>query len=199
MKASTALLVLTVAFTGCSESAKPPPTVQDTSKAVSQPAVPIAAAQDTAKNGAGAPGHSIPPEEKAVLLEELSKQRSDVRWESGSLLSGDFDGDGNQDRAALGYVGDGFVIAIGNNTEPGSYAWQFLPFGINGTDEAATCGPTIKLEALPLACAPESDDSKLPGCVEFKGATSLTAGSGECDPINLYWDHDKHHMTWWRN
>jgi hypothetical protein len=133
------------------------------------------------------------------LLSQVSADRPEVGWDEKSLVTADFDGDGKSDQAALGFVGDRFVLAIGRNTGPGTYSRQLLSFGINGTEHAATCGPTIVLEVHPVSCAYQTDEVTLPGCVASSAASGLTVGGGECDAIHLYWHHGQNEMVWWRN
>jgi hypothetical protein len=122
-----------------------------------------------------------------------------VKVDQATLITGDFDGDKLPDRAALGRIDKGFVVVIDRNTGPGTFKRQVLPFGINGSEQAATCGPIATLKSTPLSCAFQTDEVKLPGCIEAPGAIGLSVGGADCDPINLYWDHDRDLMAWWRN
>ncbi len=76
---------------------------------------------------------------------------------------------------------------------------QVLTFGF-GQSQDALCDPPVVLTVVPLSCSYQVATSVLPGCVESKGAQSLVlTGSGECDPITLYWDHRTNRLAWWRN
>ncbi len=183
MGRNLAFLIL-AALVGCA------PKPQATPQVVQPDPAETAAIQQT-QNATNPPKPEQPPQAEIDLAE--------VKWDESSRIAADFDGDGKSDKAALGFVGNGFVIAIDRATGQDSYEQQLLPFGINGRYEAATCGPDIKLEVMPLSCGYQTEDVKLPGCVESQGASELRAGNGECDKINLYWSHDDHQMVWWRN
>ena len=151
-----------------------------------EPQASAAAAQPSSKN----------PSE---LMAQAPTDRPDVKVDQATLITGDFDGDKLPDQAALGRMENGFVVVIDKNTGPGTFKRQILPFGINGSEQAATCGPITKLNVAPLSCAFQTDEVKLPGCIEAPGTIGLSVGGDDCDPINLYWDHDRNLMAWWRN
>ena len=130
------------------------------------------------------------------FMAALLRARSDVRWDRSTLVEGDFKGDGIVDAAIVGYSNSGLVLAVGTAAKPSKI--QYLNFGINAGEQAAICAAPARLLVVPLSC--EQDDvGKLPGCVASPHASGLTIDDNQCDPINLYWDHDQRRLTWWRN
>ena len=129
----------------------------------------------------------------------LTKVRPDVRWDSSTIVAGDFDADGKEDFAVVGYVSGDLILAIRLSHDVKPTDFQYLSFGIGRAQQDAICVAPAKLSAVPLLCA--SEGSALPGCRESRGASGLTLSdhNDDCDPINLYWDNDHRRMAWWRN
>ena len=130
---------------------------------------------------------------KDKFLAALDMARTGVRWDPTTMVSRDFDGDGQADSAVIGYVGHGIVLAVRASSVK---APQFLDFGINASEQAAICAAPAHLKTLELSC--DIDGEKLPGCRDSQRAWGLNLSGGECDAINLYWNHDEHHLSWWR-
>ena len=139
--------------------------------------------------------------ERRTLAEFLAHVRADrpsVKWDVKSQVSGDFDGEGRTDFAALGYVGKGVVVAIGRTSATGEIRLQYLHFDVSRAAQAAICVLPARLELLPLSCA-VNHGGALPGCKEGPGVSSLRLMDDECDSINIYWNRDRNSMSWWRN
>jgi hypothetical protein len=70
---------------------------------------------------------------------------------------------------------------------------------VGRAQQDAICAAPAHLEAVPLSC--DIEGNSLPGCRESHGVSGLALSdhNGECDPINLFWDHNEHRMAWWRN
>jgi hypothetical protein len=135
--------------------------------------------------------------EGVSFLAELSRARPDVRWDASTFVAGDFDGDGKSDAAAVGYAKAGIVLAVGMHKGSTRFRIQYLDFAVSAAKQAAICATPAHLSGFPLSCA--SDGAPLPGCVESPHASALTLFGGECDPINLYWNHHRGSIDWWRN
>jgi hypothetical protein len=60
------------------------------------------------------------------------------------------------------------------------------------------CAAPARLSVAPLSCDQDGGE-KLPGCVASPHTSGLTIDDNQCDPINLYWDHDQRRLAWWRN
>jgi hypothetical protein len=140
---------------------------------------------------------SQPSSDAATPLPQAVVDPRDVVWDMASLVTGDFDGDGHADQATLGHVKGGVVVLIEHSSVSGSFNKQLLPFGLNGSEQAATCGPVSRIEVSPLSCSMETEEDTVSGCRESPRAVGLSVG-GDCDAIHLYWNHDQGQMAWWR-
>lgn len=129
----------------------------------------------------------------------LAKAKPDVRWDPTTQTAADFDADGKDDFAVVGYIGDGLVLAIRSSHNATRDNFQYLGFGINGTEQDAICKAPAHLSVVPLIC--DTGGGALRGCRQSRRAFGLTLSDAndDCDSINLYWDHDHHRMAWWRN
>lgn len=138
-----------------------------------------------------------PVVEAKAFARTLAMERPKVQWDLSTFVEGDFNGDGRKDVALVGYEGGSILLALrvsSSNRNP--RPTQFLPFSISPSIEAAICEAPARLQVEPLICSPM--DELLPGCRPSVSARSLWLMGGDCDPINLYWDHDQHRMAWWR-
>jgi hypothetical protein len=128
------------------------------------------------------------------FLTSIEHERADVRWVKTGLVKADFNGDGKLDAAAVGYSKQGIVLAVGIAHD--GWQIQYLEFGI-GQDQSAICATPARLSGVPLSCSAQV--GTLPGCIASPRASGLVIKGGDCDPINVYWNHDTHHPAWWRN
>ena len=142
---------------------------------------------------------STAAEERGVtaFLGRVAAEHPSVKWDAKSVVEGDFDGSHQRSFAALGYTDGRVIVAVGRKAADGSVIAQYLEFGIDRARQDAICSVPARLEVHPLTCA--DDGEPLPGCKEAPGVSGLSLDDGECDPINMYWDHSRKHMAWWRN
>jgi hypothetical protein len=121
--------------------------------------------------------------------------RSDIRWETWSVLRGDFDGDGRVDQALLGRgpkrVFVGVVYSSGGKPD-------ILEFAISSGQQAAICSEPAKLEVESLDYDPSDTVGKLEGFERSRTAKGLRLSGGECDDVHLFWNHITKHLGWWR-
>ena len=117
--------------------------------------------------------------------------------ETSTSVKADVRGGGVDDTVALVQDTHKFSVSVHLAGKHGKV--QVLTFGF-GQSQNALCDPPAVLTVVPLSCSFQDATSVLSGCVESKGAQGLVlTGSGECDPINLYWDHRTNRLAWWRN
>jgi hypothetical protein len=133
---------------------------------------------------------------ETALLAQLSQARPNIRWDASSEITGDFDGDGTPDSALIGYGSKQVIVATVTSSNKVSHV-QYLEVPIGNTQDAI-CSVPAKLTTYPLSCKTDSGQ-RLPGCLESRNVVGLALNDDNCDPINLYWDHDKHRLNWWRN
>jgi hypothetical protein len=131
------------------------------------------------------------------VVDHIAKTRPDIKWDRATMVSGDFNDDGRQDYAMVGYKDDGIVLAIrAASARDGQLQTQYLYYRIGGNSQAAICEAPAKLLVKKQLCNPM--DEQLPGCKESPTANSLRLSGGECDAIHLYWNHKENRMEWWR-
>src|SRR5687767_12614854 len=81
-----------------------------------------------------------------TLFDFLRHDRFSVTWDPESAVTGDFDGDGRLDAAALGTEGTSVVVAVATRPE-GSYMHvQYLAFAVDARSQGAICSSKVKLE-----------------------------------------------------
>jgi len=119
-----------------------------------------------------------------------------VSWDATSIVRGDFNGDEKQDTAILGTLQQRVFVAVVLATSSKKLKTEVLSFGIETHATDSICQLPAKLVVEPLECSPL--DELLPGCRPSPKVASLVLYGGECDPINLYWDHLKNKLAWWR-
>jgi hypothetical protein len=115
--------------------------------------------------------------------------------DANSPVRGDFNGDGIADFASLAQHPDEVTIIV--HFGGVHHAPQSIKFGV-GQAQDAVCSLPATLKVVPLSCITDGG-TKLSGCMESKGAKGLTLSDGECDAINIYWDHQTNRLAWWRN
>ncbi|OYT88654.1 MAG: hypothetical protein CFE43_21405 [Burkholderiales bacterium PBB3] len=137
------------------------------------------------------------PEKMTSAMKAISASQAGVRWDGSTFVEGDFNGDGTQDFAVVGYKEQGIVLAVRASSGRGrTYRNDFQPFGIGPSIQAAICEAPAKLEVHEQFCNPM--DEPLPGCRASKAAKSLNLSGGDCDSIHLFWNHKTNRMEWWR-
>jgi hypothetical protein len=129
------------------------------------------------------------------FMAALLHDRPNIRWDASTLVEGDLNGNGERDTAVVGYDKSGLVLAVGMGAKAQNI--QYLNFPIGGTVQAAVCVAPVSLAVVPLSCDP--DGAKLPGCAASSHMWGLAINDRECDPVNVYWDHEKRRLAWWRN
>jgi hypothetical protein len=134
---------------------------------------------------------------KVKVAEQIAKTRPDIKWDRSTFVSGDFNDDGKQDYAMVGYKDDGIVLAIrATSAHGGRSQTQYLQYRIGINTQAAICEAPAKLQIKKQLCNPM--DKQLPECKESPTTNSLRLSGGECDAIHLYWNHKETRMEWWR-
>lgn len=124
-----------------------------------------------------------------------SKRLPNIRWDSKSVLQGDFDCDGKRDAALLGEDKQSVWVAIFNRGLDA--APQTLSF-----PKSVMCNAKkrhLKADALDVSDAEWRDSlGEVPdGYRTSKTCQGLVLESGECDSLHIYWNHAKKKFNAW--
>ena len=130
---------------------------------------------------------------QAAAFDRLGEARPFARWEPSSLLRADVDCDGVEDVAALGHQSGDLVVAVapGSGAEP-----ETFQFAISGSRQDAVCNVPAQLELAPLAGDPPQDVQGFRRSETCKGLR--LSGKFCTHDVFLYWNHQTHHLDWWR-
>ena len=135
---------------------------------------------------------------KASALATLSTKLPQAQWDVASARAGDIDGDGKKDWIVLGYLKGEIALGVVVTSDGVGENPQILRLPVSRNVQMAICSTPAKLVVLPLNCTAD-DNSTFPGCQLSSGAVSVQVDDGECDPVNVYWAHDRKHIVSWRN
>ncbi len=113
-----------------------------------------------------------------------------------SPIKADLDGDGIPEIVALGQDSKTVTVSVQLGSGKSSHP-QELSFGINSAQQDAICSLPAKLAVTPLSCVEMG--APIPGCEVKSGSKALVLSGGDCDPINLYWNHQTGRLAWWRH
>lgn len=112
-------------------------------------------------------------------------------------VKADLDGDGRPETAVLTQRAKSITLTVHGPTLGNS--GQTLSFGIDASRQDAVCATPVVLEVTQQDCKPEAlGGEQLEGCKINKRSKDLVISDGECDPIYLYWNHQKNAVWWWR-
>lgn len=132
-----------------------------------------------------------------LLLLPLGVLADSPRWDQGTLVKADIDCDGTPDQALLGYEGNSVILKL---ALAGGAQQQPLSFALAGSTADALCGSVGTLSAEPTDAQAllESLGEVPKGYQQHQGCFDLVLSAGECDAVNLYWDHQGRQLAWWR-
>ncbi len=145
--------------------------------------------------------------QKSVTTFNLLKQKYPaVKWNSKSLIKGDFDYDGVIDYALRGRKGTLFVVGIvkGNLTNKSKH-WT-LQFGEDAGDQGSLCSvksAVITLDDIDKDYKEFASDYLEPDYAKRlkavpKNSKGITVADGACDSFHIFWDKKVKEFTWWR-
>ena len=122
----------------------------------------------------------------------------DIEWDNQSVINEDIDCDGIKDTARIGYTGDDVTVEVSTSTNNNVSS---LTFGLDDPNrQDALCSRMATFTTI------ESDTGALieifgeapAGYKSKKGCFDLDLAGGECDSINLFWNHETNSLDWWR-
>ena len=105
----------------------------------------------------------------------------------------DLNGDGKAETVTVRQSPKTITLEVQSNASDRA---QTLEFGVDRARQDAVCKIPVELRVVDLMCDPM--DEPLSGCKVGNGAKGLILVDGECDPIQLYWDHESEQLAWWR-
>ncbi|HEX6900506.1 MAG TPA: hypothetical protein VF789_12355 [Thermoanaerobaculia bacterium] len=139
----------------------------------------------------GARDPKTPASEPRTALEMLRDRASGVQWDAASQRKADFDQDGQQDAAFLGFRKDKAVVGIVQGPMTSRRRISLLEFdrGGGGQDDLCSEKVGIDLERLEELESPEE--------VPVKGI-GVNLHDDRCDAFHIYWDPVNRRFDWWR-
>jgi hypothetical protein len=114
----------------------------------------------------------------------------EVVWKTESLLTADFNRDGQSDYVLGGVKDDRFIVGILSGPLTSRSKSWFIEFS-REQNSLCSLDAVIKLEALNedvVGHAPGSGTEKV----------GIELQNGECDSFHIYWDPKTRKFTWWR-
>jgi hypothetical protein len=126
-------------------------------------------------------------------LQRLSTREPSIVWDSLAVRS-DFDADGAMDYAFVGRARGRIFVGV---TMGRADKIEIISFAIAPALQNAVCAEPASLTPERL----ESPDAEVGPLEGFRGSRRLRGlrlSGGECDAIHIYWNHRRHHLSWWR-
>jgi len=147
--------------------------------------------------------NAAPPPEVSTPFEAISSALPQFRWRPESQLTVDINADGQRDWAFFGTTETtGAVGVVVGGEGPISKRTRYLDFMLSNSHQRGICG---RFQELRLS--PQDAEAKFEGlsarpegwkgcakCFEIEVVTDV-----ECDPLHVYWNHDRQSLGWWRN
>lgn len=131
----------------------------------------------------------------ADMAAAASKHFPQIKWDSKTVLQGDFDCDGKRDAALLGEDKKSVWVAIFNRGPEAAPQTLSFPKSVmcNGKQRH------LKADALDVSDAEWRDTlGEVPeGYRTSKTCQGLALQSGECDSLHIYWNHVKRKFYAW--
>ena len=133
-----------------------------------------------------------------VVIANFAAFADEIEWDTGSRRFADIDCDEISDEIIIGYVDSGFQVKVtpGSNSSP-----SMLNFGLgNATEQTGLCGSTVQIRLYQT----DSDSLKeefgevFEGYQAKPGCFDINLTGGECDSINVFWNHNTKGLNWWR-
>ena len=111
-------------------------------------------------------------------------------------ISGDIDCNGKADKAEILQTKEMVWLLV--KSDDGKL--NVLSFGLgNSKSQSSLCGKIASLSKNSLTDISSMFEGENPeGYAPSKSCIGLELAAGECDPINVYWNHKKNTLSWWR-
>ncbi len=133
------------------------------------------------------------------FLKLLKTHNSKVKWER-MLGQADINCDGKQDYIAIGKVNNRLyvAVAIGPLSDKSKVSSINIGLGNEGSqDSLGEKNPSMRI--VPLDYDPkEATGFPVEGFKRSKTCKGVEIGGEETDEFNVYWNHKKSSLDWWR-
>lgn len=135
---------------------------------------------------------------RAPTIKVLESAQPSYAWSVRDAVLLDMDGDGSLDLVTLGTSDQGAAVGVVLGGLQGSA--QILAFSISPNRQLATCGPPSGFSHGPKSPPdPTASVGLPPGYNRCSSCPELiVSGTGECDPLHVFWDHETNALGWWR-
>ncbi len=133
-----------------------------------------------------------------ALLFSAPSIASDFNWDYGSKRLADIDCDGITDEILIRYNETEFQIKV---VPSSTKVPSTLNFGLGDPGkQAALCGTevTIRFYESNSDSIKEEFGEVFGGYQSHPGCFDINLYGGECDSINIFWNHDSKRLNWWR-
>lgn len=141
---------------------------------------------------AGSGDPKTPAESKPkTALEMLRLRAPGVQWDAASQQKADFDQDGQQDAAFLGFLKDKAVVGIVQGPMTSRRRISTLEFHWGGGGQGDLCSKEVGIDLERL------EELESPEEVPVKGI-GVNLHDDRCDAFHIYWDPVKQRFDWWR-
>lgn len=142
----------------------------------------------------------------ATPLIILSKKEPNIKWNTKSLIKGDFDYDGVTDFALRGRKGKVFVLRIVKGALNNRSKSQMLEFGEDAGDQGSLCSvdkAIINTDDLDKDYMEFAKDYLEPRYIKAfarlpKSSKGITVSDRMCDSFHVFWDKQTNKFIWWR-
>jgi hypothetical protein len=133
-----------------------------------------------------------------ILFTALTISANEIDWDSDSKKLTDIDCDGIPDEVIVGYSDTTFQLKV---TPSSSNVPLKLEFALgNSFNQAALCGTTVFIKTYQTnsESIKEEFGEVFEGYQSAAGCFDINLSGGDCDSINVFWNHKTKGLNWWR-
>ncbi len=135
---------------------------------------------------------------RGILFIAWPISANEVDWDSGSKKLADIDCDGKLDEVIVGYLDKTFQLKV---IPSSSNVPLKLEFALgNSFNQAALCGTIVSIKTYQTdsESIKEEFGEIFEGYQSSPGCFDINLSGGDCDSINVFWNHKTKGLNWWR-